>query len=198
MNEWLSPILSVISALDSLNAPHFIGGSIASIAYGKVRATMDVDIIADLRPDQVAAFVGALQKDFVADLAMILEAIDHHGSFNLIHRETLFKVDVFIPAERPFLRSQFERRRKQAIDAESKFRVYLASPEDLILAKLEWYRLGSEVSDQQWGDVLGILKVQGQRLDDAYLRRWADELNVSDLLNRAFNEVAEEADSSQS
>ena len=67
--------------------------------------------------------------------------------------------------------------------------LFFASPEDTVLAKLEWYRKGGEVSDRQWRDLLGVLKVQGETLDRAYLDHWAGELDVSDLLHRALEEA---------
>jgi hypothetical protein len=101
----------------------------------------------------------------------------------------MFKVDMFIPKDRPFDRQQLARREKQGIGTEPDQMAYVASAEDIILAKLEWYRLGGEVSERQWRDVQGILEVSGNRLDQDYLRRWAATLNVSDLLERALSEA---------
>lgn len=104
---------------------------------------------------------------------------------------TMFKVDVFIPKARPFEQAQFERRLAKIIESDTKRKVYLASPEDIILAKLEWFRLGNEISNQQWQDVLGVLGAQGKSLDLAYLRHWASELGVFDLLEQALNEAGQ-------
>jgi hypothetical protein len=68
---------------------------------------------------------------------------------------------------------------------------YVASAEDTVLTKLEWYRMGSEVSERQWRDVLGVLKVQAERLDLAYLRRWAAALGVADLLEQALSQAGQ-------
>jgi hypothetical protein len=91
--------------------------------------------------------------------------------------------------KQPFHRAQFERRTPHVISSGLDRTVYVATAEDTILAKLEWYRMGGGVSERQWRDVLGVLKVQGERLDYAYLRRWAAQLSVADLLERALNEA---------
>ncbi len=101
----------------------------------------------------------------------------------------MFKVDIFIPKPRPYSRAQFERRIRQFLSPESEQQAYISSAEDNILAKLEWYRMGGEVSERQWRDILGILRTQSGRLDVAYMRQWAAALNVSDLLQRALLEA---------
>ncbi len=116
------------------------------------------------------------------DALSLLDAIQHRSSFNLIYLETMFKVDVFLPKWRPFDKAQFERRTSEVIATEPGRMAWVASAEDTILTKLEWFRLGDEISERQWRDVLGVLKIQGERLDLVYLRQWASQLNVSDLL----------------
>ena len=98
----------------------------------------------------------------------------------------MFKVDIFLARGRPFDRAQWARRSEQVIATDPPRAAYVASAEDTILSKLEWYRLGGKASDWQWRDVLGVLRVQGDRLDLPYLRRWASELGVADLLQRAL------------
>jgi hypothetical protein len=189
MPEPLVVILLVVDALDALSVPYFIGGSVASAMYGLRRTTLDADIVADLRLAHAAPFAEALEGAFYVDAEMIRDAITHRASFNLLHLETMFKVDIFLPKDRPFDRIQFERRQERIIDQETHRSVVLASPEDTILAKLAWHRLGGETSARQWEDVLGVLRVQGERLDGAYMQHWAAELSISDVLARAIDEA---------
>lgn len=188
-NEPLEVTLKVTGVLEKLGIPHFISGSLASTLYGMVRTTQDADIVAEMRLEHLAPFVAALQDDFYVDDEMIAEAIQRYSSFNLVHRETIFKVDIFIPCPRPFLQAQLARAQKRTFTLEHEVSAWFASPEDTILSKLEWYRLGGEVSERQWRDVLGVLKTQAGALDLDYLRKWASELNVGDLLERALQEV---------
>jgi len=189
-NEPLEVTLKVSQVLEELHVPYLIGGSLASTLYGMVRTTQDADIITEMRLDHIQRFVAALQNEFFIDEEMIAASIQQHSSFNLIHRDSMFKVDIFIPWPRPFLQSQFIRAQRQTFSLQSQVSANFASPEDVILAKLEWYRLGGEVSDRQWRDILGVLKTRAGELDLAYLRQWGRELGVADLLERALEEAA--------
>lgn len=188
-NEPVEVTLKVTDVFEKLGIPYLIGGSLASALYGMVRTTQDSDIVAEMRLEHLQPFVLALQGEFYMDEEMITKAIQRKSSFNIIHRETMFKVDVFIPRPRPFLQSQLARAQRQTFTFDTEVSAKFASPEDTILSKLEWYRLGGEVSDRQWRDVLGVLKTRAGELDLAYLRKWASELKVSDLLERALKDA---------
>jgi len=181
--------LLVAQTLEQLGIAYAVGGSLASSLHGVMRSTLDVDIVADMRFEHIQPLVAALSKEFYADDEMMRDAIEHHSSFNLIHYETAFKVDIFIRKLRAFDHMQLKRRRTSVIATDPEQSVYIVSPEDIVLAKLEWYRLGGEVSDRQWRDILGVLKTRAGELDLAYLRKWADELKISDLLERALEEA---------
>jgi len=188
-DEPIAVTLLVIDALEALGVPYLIGGSLASAVHGVLRATMDTDLVADLRLEHAEPLARALSGTFYVDAESIREAVLHQSSFNVIHLETMFKVDVFVVKKRPFHRSQMERRIAQVIATDPERTAYVATAEDTILAKLEWYRMGGGVSERQWRDVLGVMKVQADRLDLAYLRQWAAQLNVLDLLERALTEA---------
>ena len=188
-NEPVEVTLKVTDVFERLGIPYLIGGSLASTLYGMVRTTQDSDIVAEMLLEHLQPFVLALQGEFYLDEEMIAEAIQRKSSFNIIHRETMFKVDVFIPRPRPFLQSQLARAQRQTFTFDTEVGAKFASPEDTILSKLEWYRMGGEISDRQWRDVLGVLKTRAGDLDLAYLRKWASELKVSDLLERALKEA---------
>lgn len=185
---------SVTQVLEELGVPYCIGGSFSSIVYGEARATRDVDILAALLPIHVAAFVGALDTTFYVPREDVRDAVTRaptlrdrpheRATFSMIHHGSFFKADLFVSSGRPFDHSQFARR--VMIDVAVGQLMAIASAEDTILAKLEWYRMGSEVSDRQWRDVLAVLATQNTMLDYAYLRQWALTLGVRDLLDRAL------------
>ncbi len=190
LTEPILVTLLVVETLDKLKIPYFIGGSLATAVHGVARATLDVDLVADIQSHQIQSLITSLGDAFFADDQMIQNSVSKGMCFNIIHKETMFKVDIFPSKTRAFDRSQFERRVAYTLSDESKHKAYFASPEDNILSKLEWYRMGGEVSDRQWQDVLNVLKIQGDGIDKAYLDIWADELGVSDLLSRALEEAA--------
>lgn len=161
----------------------------ASAVYGMARATMDVDVVVDLREEHVAPFVASLGTDFYADALSIRDAIERRASCNLIHLPTMFKVDLFVVGDRAWDRQQLARRQRRSLSSADGPAAEVASAEDVILAKLDWYRLGNQVSDRQWRDVLSIIAVQGERLDRSYLNLWAESLGVADLLRRAQEEA---------
>jgi hypothetical protein len=188
LTEPIRVTLQVTKVLDELKVAYAIGGSLASAVHGVLRATLDADIVADLRHAHAQPLVRALGNTFYADLDAIEEAIHRRATFNLLHLETMFKVDIFVAKLRAFDRAQLARRQLQQVSDEPERYIYVASPEDIILAKLEWYRLGGQVSDRQWQDILGVIRVQGDRLDQDYLRQMAIGLDVTDLLQRALAE----------
>src|SRR5947209_7019394 len=181
----LAAITPIVEALEQLGVNYHIGGSVASSVHGIVRATIDADLVAEPRQEHVRPLVKRLEADYYIDEDAVKDAVSRRSSFNAIHLETMLKVDVFIPKARLFDQEELRRVRLQPL-VENTRPFYVASPEGTILNKLEWYRMGGEVSDRQWNDILGVLKVQGTNLDMAYLQRWAVALNVADLLERAL------------
>lgn len=188
LDEPMVVTLQVVDVLERLGVPYAIGGSLASTLHGVMRATMDADLVAALQPDHAAPLAQALEAAFYVDEAAIREAIARHLSFNVIHLETMFKVDVFVAGGREFDRLQLMRRKAHVVETSSDRTAYVVSAEDIILAKLDWYRQGGEVSERQWTDVLGVVRIQGKLLDTVYLRQVAASLGVSDLLARALDQ----------
>jgi len=182
---------NVTAVLEELYIPYFICGSLASTFHGMVRTTQDSDLVAVLQEHHILPFIEALEGEFYVDGEMIKEAIRRQGSFNIIHRESMFKEDIFIPALRTLEQSQFDRADVQILSEKPQVKARIATAEDTLLAKLEWYLLGGEVSERQWRDVLGILKIQGDNLDLNYLGQYARELEIEELLEKALSEASE-------
>lgn len=184
----------VIQAFDALGIRYQIGGSVASSAYGIARATLDVDLVANLNESQIRPFVDRLHDRYYVDEDRVRDAVERRSSFNIIHLESMLKVDVFILKSHPYDQAAFSRARLEKLEeGESNRQHYLASPEDVILNKLEWYRQGGCISERQWNDVLGVLKVQQSSLDMEYLRRWAVALNLIDILSRTLADAGMES-----
>jgi hypothetical protein len=188
MKSPLEVLLSVAQMLDELNIPYLVGGSVASSLQGFPRTTNDADIVADIQLDQIPRVFAALKDEFYVDEQAMRMAVLARRSFNVIHFDSVFKIDVYIPDE-TFGQQQLKRRRPETLLPDSTQTTYLSTPEDTILAKLHWYRRGGEVAQKQLTDAAGIIKVQDQRLDVSYLREWADKLEVRDLLEKVLEET---------
>lgn len=182
--EALRVALIVIGALDDMGVRYHLGGSYASSIHGIPRQTQDIDLVVDLAPDTAVELAARLSADFYVNADTAREAAHRKTSFNLVHLGSGIKVDVFILGRTPFDLEEFRRPRPERIAIDPEAIVYVKSPEDTILRKLLWYRMGGEASDRQWTDVLGIARTQGDRLDREYLSRWALQLGIDDLLKR--------------
>lgn len=186
MNE-IQVIVAVTQRLEALNIPYFVGGGIASITYGEPRLTDDADLIIRLFPFAVPRLVQAFESDFLVSADSVQEAAARHYAFNFIHIATGFRIDFYPISEEDDLElDSFARRLRKESGAGE---VWMASAEDVILAKLHWFRKGGKVSEKQWRDVLGVLKVQGTRLDFAYLAGQARRFGLADLLEQARDEA---------
>jgi len=179
----------ILEVLDLLEIPYQVVGSLASSIHGIPRSTMDVDLVADLRADQVEEFTARLKADFYADPEMIKEALARGRSFNLIHYASSFKFDIFPLQKDEFSQTQFARRQfAETKSLGDPIECAVATAEDTVLNKLRWYRASGETSERQWNDLRGIVQVSGARLDLAYLNTWAPRLEVADLLERLLHE----------
>jgi hypothetical protein len=182
--------LIVTRTLEELGIPYLIGGSLASIIHGEPRLTNDIDLVADIEEGQIPQLVAALERDFYVDDRAIRRAIRERKSFNLLYLETMYKVDVFIPRGDEWSHEQMRLREgKRLVEDDDSSVRQISNPETTVLQKLWWFRRGNEVSDQQWRDVRGVLKVQAGKLDFNYLEHWAAKLGISDLLEKALDDA---------
>lgn len=185
-DEAFQVLLEVTRILDELEVPYVVGGSLASSLHGIPRSTQDADLVAALRTDHIQSFIGRVEGVFYLSPERVEAAVRRRTSFNLIHLKTMIKVDLFVFSETPLAKQEMARRQILAIPGEPAARLQIATPEDTILQKLLWYRKGGGVSERQWNDILGVIKVQGKALDLDYLREWANRSGIEDLLAQAF------------
>jgi hypothetical protein len=177
---------TVSQALAQLGVVHTIGGSLAASLAGEPRSTIDIDVVAALEEFHVDPLVAALSRDFYIDPTGLKRALRERSSTNLIHHATQLKVDLFIAGGTALDTQQLARRR--TVDVGNGRILPFHPPEDVLLQKLRWYQMGGRSSDRQWRDIQGIIRVQGQRLDRAYLREYAPALGVETLLIDALSE----------
>jgi nucleotidyltransferase AbiEii toxin of type IV toxin-antitoxin system len=190
----LALALHVGSLLDRLGIPYLIGGSVAAIVHGEYRTTRDLDVVLNLAPRDARALIEGLQADFTFLPSDITEALARlpevrndwrqRASFCAYDKTTGYQIDVYLSSGRPFEQMQLQRAVEVPIPGEPGGTLRVASAEDTILAKLEWYKITP--SDRQWRDIQAILRVQDTALNLSYLRRWAADLAVSDLLDWAL------------
>lgn len=186
----LSETLAQITvALRQVGIRYAVGGSLASSARGVWRSTLDIDVIAAIRPEQIPGLAAELGPDWYVDAQMIRDAIAAGRSFNLIQKRLAYKVDIF-PASQDFHIAQLERATTVPLTPE-KIHCAVTSPEDILLAKLRWYRDGGEVSERQWSDIVGLIAANVS-LDTEYLQLWAGRLGVAGLLEKAQAEARTE------
>lgn len=189
-SEIVSAVTPLVEIFEELKIGYYIGGSVASSVYGLPRTTIDVDIIADLKPIHVQPLFDGLKDTYYISPDMVSDAIQGHSSFNVIHLSTMLKIDVFVLKPEIYDQTAFQRAGTPASASQEEMeRFVMASAEDIVLHKMYWYRSGGEVADRQWLDILGVLKVQGESLDLSYMRTWADKLQVSDLFIKALEDA---------
>ena len=164
--------------LGSLGVPYMLTGSVALTVYAEPRMTRDIDLVVDLGPGQVDAFVGAFTGDCYVDRESVAEAVAQRDMFNVIHGEWILKADFVVRKDEPYRIEELARRRAVPF---GRVTLSVVAPEDLLLSKLVWGRSGSEV---QLRDVQSLLR-SGVEMDADYVAKWAERLGVTAELERA-------------
>jgi len=165
----------VITAFEELNIDYIVTGAVASMAYGEPRLTNDIDIVADIKIEQVIFLERYFpHEEFYFDVEMVREAIIHQSQFNIIHPGSGIKVDVILYQDTDFDRSRFSRSKR--IQLAEGYQANFAAPEDVIIKKMEYYKEGG--SDKHLRDITGILKISGSDVDREYIITWAKKLGL--------------------
>ncbi len=171
-------LLFVVGCFEKLKIPYLVTGAIASIAYGEPRFTNDIDVVVDMSSTHVEAFKSYFpENEFYLDSDSMKKAIDRRHQFNIIHPGSGLKVDVIISKRDDFERSRFSRIKKLNV-SETKS-AYFASPEDVIIKKLEYFKQGR--SEKHLRDIASMLKISSELIDRSYISSWAKKLNISEL-----------------
>jgi hypothetical protein len=189
MSSLRQAAISLFETLDELRIIYAVGGSFASSLHGVSRATQDLDIVIDLSEAQVAALFKALSPAFYVDQDSMMLAIRSGIAFNVIHFTSGLKIDLFVATRHPLGAEQLAHRRVEAtaLLGGEPIEVNVISPDDIVLAKLLWYRAGGDSSERQWNDLANLVAVQGGRLDRGYLEVQAKRLGIADLLKRLLS-----------
>ena len=182
--DLIAALTPVSKAFNNLGIRFYIGGSVASSFHGAARSTLDVDLVAEMTEETIPGFLNHFGEDFYVSPSAIKEAVQNKSSFNLIHLPTSFKVDVFVSRQRAFDNSVMDRAVTQNLGNKTSLKVPIATAEDAILCKLEWYRKTNETSERQWDDVTRLMKLLGDSADISYLKKSAAGIGVDDLLDR--------------
>lgn len=166
---------TVIQKLEFENIPYMVVGSVASMVYGEPRMTHDMDLVLDILPDNVEKLetLFPIEEFYCPPLAVLQSEVIHRGQFNLIHQGTGIKIDIIIRKNTEHAREEFKRRQKVPFWQGSE--VYLATPEDVILKKLCFFREGG--SEKHLKDIRGIL-AESKNIDKKYLQEWIGRLNL--------------------
>lgn len=186
-DDLVAALSPVSAALTRLGIRHYVGGSVASSFHGASRSTMDVDLVAEMTDSHVSEFLKCLDRDFYLSEAAVRDAIRRKSCFNLIHLPTSFKVDVFVSRQRPFDVTAMNRATMEHLGDSHVLEIHIATAEDAIISKLEWYRKTNERSERQWDDVTRLLKLLGDAADMEYLSASAESVGVLDLLERLLS-----------
>jgi hypothetical protein len=183
-------LIRLTAKLAAAGVPNMVVGSFASSFHGIPRSSQDLDLVIDPQPESLRRFLADLPAaDYYVDADAALDALHRRGQFNVIDMATAWKADLIVRKARPFSVEEMRRR----IDGDLLgARVSVASPEDTLISKLEWAKLGGG-SQLQLRDVSGILQLRGKELDFAYIERWVTELGLGDLLRQVRGDASQPA-----
>jgi len=177
-------IRKVVTALEQNEIPYMLTGAVAVSYYGRPRFTHDVDLIIQIQLKDAQRIVRLFENEFYVALEGIIDALRHSTMFNLVHSETGIKVDCWLLKHKEYDRLSFSRRRKEIVFDQE---MYISSPEDLIIAKLDWYKQ-SDIQ-KHYEDVIGIFQIQQGKLDIDYIKKWAELFSFLDIVKDIIKKI---------
>jgi predicted nucleotidyltransferase len=175
----LRVLQDVVTRLERAGFPYMLTGSLAMNYYTEPRMTRDIDIVLELRAADATHVAELFRPEYYVSTEAVRDAMGHRSMFNIIHTESLIKVDFILRKEEPYRRVEFERRHGVRIDD---MQVFLVSKEDLIISKAHWAR--DSRSEVQLRDVRNLLTTGYDRV---YLERWVEELNLQAVIEDALS-----------
>ena len=177
MDELFEFLVLIAERLDRAQIPYMLSGSVALSMYAQPRMTRDIDFVVDIEEGQVDKFVELFKEDCYIDRESVREAVRARGMFNIIHEVWVIKADFVVRKDRPYRKTEFDRRRIISIGGKD---LSVVTPEDLLLSKLHWAKTSR--SELQLGDVKNLI-LSESNLDWPYIQEWAKKLGVVDLLD---------------
>lgn len=172
-------VKDIARRLDSAAIEYMFTGSIAMVFYATPRMTRDIDLVVQLRPNDAQKLVDLFSADCYIDLDSVRRAVEHSGMFNIISNELILKADFIVRKNEEYRLLEFSRR--QSFELEN-CRIFLVSPEDLIISKLLWGK--DSDSELQLRDIKNLLTCVTS-LDREYLGDWAEKLGAAAYLQKA-------------
>lgn len=179
MNEELELIKEVATLLEQAGIGYMMTGSMAMAVYATPRMTRDIDMVIQVTHEDIEKIMRLFQNDFYIDETSVRQAVDNRGMFNIIHNESVIKIDFIVRRDEEYRNQEFSRRQQIEIEGTT---ISVVAPEDLILSKLVWAKQSD--SELQLGDVRQMF-AEINEIDDDYLDKWSEKLGVANLLGKA-------------
>jgi hypothetical protein len=177
MQNELEIVRDVSARLERGGIDYMLTGSMAMNYYAQPRMTRDIDFVVALTPRHADSIVRLFVPDYYVSLEAVRSSIAQESLFNLIHQESVIKVDCIVRKRSPYRRAEFERRQRIVIED---FSTWITSKEDLIISKLWWAK--DSHSELQLRDVKNLASTG---YDADYIDRWTKELGLHNLWHQS-------------
>lgn len=184
--EQYEPLRRLVRCFESLGIQYIVTGSMASMAYGEPRFTNDIDVVVDIKEEHIAGLKRCFpENEFYLSEDAVRMAISENQQFNIIHPASGLKIDVIVRKKNAFDDSRFQRYKRFNFTEDTA--ANFASPEDVIIKKMEFYKEGG--SEKHLRDITGILKVSGGMIDYSYIEKWAEKLVLTEVWEAVLKRI---------